>query len=285
MKLAWATDPHFNFASVKNRDRFISDVKASANGLLITGDISEAEDVCWQLQQLHDELQMPIYFVLGNHDFYHGSIAETRRAVELLCTRCPELRYLTGAAEPTFLDAEWTLCGDDGWADGRIGDYYRSPVTLTDFQLIEELKGLTAQARLRVLRRQASGSAMRLRAQLENARATSNRSIVLTHLPPFRESCWYEGKHSDDDWAPFFTCYAVGWMLRKFCERYAEHEILVLCGHTHGSGLSRILPNLVVWTGAAEYGVPAVSHIIDLESPNTTLSKVLDDRAFDWSAT
>ena len=30
----------------------------------------------------------------------------------------------------------------------------------------------------------------------------------------------------------------------------------VLCGHTHSAGIAKILPNLEVRTGAAEYGRP-----------------------------
>ena len=34
--------------------------------------------------------------------------------------------------------------------------------------------------------------------------------IVLTHVPPFREACWYQGHTTDDHWAPFFVCGEVG---------------------------------------------------------------------------
>jgi 3',5'-cyclic-AMP phosphodiesterase len=32
----------------------------------------------------------------------------------------------------------------------------------------------------------------------------------------------------------------------------------VLCGHTHGAGEANILPNLLVKTGGAEHGNPAL---------------------------
>lgn len=43
--------------------------------------------------------------------------------------------------------------------------------------------------------------------------------IVATHVPPYRESCWYEGKISDDNWAPFFVCGQVGEVLLWYSER------------------------------------------------------------------
>jgi len=79
---------------------------------------------------------------------------------------------------------------------------------------------------------------------------------VVTHVPPFRESAWYEGSYSADDWLPFFSCGAVGQVLRETMQARPDREMWVLCGHTHGSGTADILPNLRVLTGGAEYGSP-----------------------------
>ena len=40
----------------------------------------------------------------------------------------------------------------------------------------------------------------------------------------------------------------------------------VLCGHTHGRGHARILPNLEVRTGGAKYGNPAIQCIMETDS-------------------
>jgi predicted MPP superfamily phosphohydrolase len=45
-----------------------------------------------------------------------------------------------------------------------------------------------------------------------------------------------------------------------------DREMLVLCGHTHGGGFHRPLPNLGVITGAAEYFQPTVQRVLDLGS-------------------
>ena len=34
--------------------------------------------------------------------------------------------------------------------------------------------------------------------------------LVLTHVPPFREACWHEGRISGDDYLPYFACKATG---------------------------------------------------------------------------
>lgn len=270
-RLAWITDPHLNFVDLPHWDQLASAIqRSSADAVLISGDISESEDIVLQLRRMVYEFKKPICFVLGNHDFYHGAIANVRKAVDECCRAESRLTYLTGET-PLLLcpDADspehtWALIGDDGWADGRVGDYYRSPVGMNDFRLIRNLSGLDAMSRLKVLRRLGVSSAVRLRRQLALAAQQTQRILVLTHIPPFRESCWYEGQQSNDDWAPFFVCHAVGWMLRRFCAAHPSHEVLVLCGHTHHGGTARMAENLFVWTGNAEYGKPGICEVIDL---------------------
>ncbi len=275
-RVLWVTDPHFNFVNLPEWDRFINVLKAhAADAILLTGDVSEAEDFSFQLGRLAREIGLPVLFVLGNHDFFHGSIAESRRRANACHNADSHLIYMTSHA-PISIGEGWTVIGDDGWADCRIGRYHDSPVQLADYQLIEDLQHLSAWDRLPIVRREGAASACRLRRQLESARLQSEhsgqppRSILLTHIPPFREACWYRGKTADDDWAPFFTCYSVGWMLKRYCVRYPDHHVLVLCGHTHSAGKVQIIDNLSVWTGGAEYSKPRVAEVIELDQLATT---------------
>ena len=265
MRLAWITDPHLNFVRFPVWEKFVQTLVGakendSVEGLLISGDISEAEDVAWQLDRLQQAIELPCYFVLGNHDFYHGEINSVRATFD---QQFAGLKYLTGRA-PIEIGENWVLCGDDGWADGREGNYFGSPVRMNDFELIEDLKDLDKQTRLKKLKQLGTESARRLRRQLEQARKEASNILVLTHVPPMREACWYEGQMSSDDWAPFFVCHAIGWMLCRFCKRYSDLDVLVLCGHTHHGGLSMPLKNLKIWTGTAEYGNPSICSILDL---------------------
>jgi hypothetical protein len=83
-------------------------------------------------------------------------------------------------------------------------------------------------------------------------------------VPPFRESCWHKGKISDDDWLPHFACKAVGDVLLNAMRQWPDRQMTVLCGHTHSSGEALILPNLKVFTGAAEYGRPIVQTVLEI---------------------
>ena len=95
LRLAWATDIHLNFVDESVRSRLFDELRDRCDAVAISGDIGESHDVVAHLQQMERALQRPIYFVLGNHDFYRGSIAATRRAVAELASRSQYLVYLT----------------------------------------------------------------------------------------------------------------------------------------------------------------------------------------------
>jgi 3',5'-cyclic-AMP phosphodiesterase len=88
--------------------------------------------------------------------------------------------------------------------------------------------------------------------------------IVLTHVPPYREAAWHEGRHSDDDWAPWFTCRAVGEAIDACAREHPATSFLVLCGHTHGEGTYAPRDNVVVHTAKADYGAPRVQRVFEV---------------------
>jgi predicted phosphohydrolase len=263
-RLAWATDVHLNFLAPGGLERFCGALAhEEPDAVLLTGDIAEAPTLEPLLSLLAAELKMPVYFVLGNHDFYRGSIPRVRAAVTELCRRSAWLAWLP-AAGVVPLGRDVALIGVDGWADGRLGDYVRSPILLNDYLLIAELVGLGRAARLSRLHELADAEAARLAELLAEALPQYRRVIVGTHVPPFKEACWHEGKISSDDWLPHFSCRAVGEVLRRAAASHPDRTLRVLCGHTHGAGTAQILPNLRVVTGGAEYGEPKVQGVIEL---------------------
>lgn len=266
MKLAWLTDIHLNFASPRAFDELCESIEdVDPDAVLIGGDIGEAFDVGFYLKALDARLQRPIYFVLGNHDFYGGAgIAEIRRQISILCEQNPRLSWLPACGVVPLSDRT-ALVGHDGWADGRFGDFLKSGVVLNDYRHIPDLTGLDTLTRLARLRELGDEAAAHLREYLGRALRVYRKVIVLTHVPPYREACWHEGAISNDHWLPHFSCQAAGEAIAEVVRRHPEHEILVLCGHTHSSGEVEILPNLRVWTGAAEYGRPRLQRVIELD--------------------
>ena len=264
MRLTWSSDIHLNHASMGACDDWIEQVKRSASdGLILTGDISEADDVAFQLARIAESFNRPIYFVLGNHDFYGASIAYTRRRVTACATQVEPLCYLT-EQDPIELEPGSFLTGEDGWGDAREGDFAGSPVRLADFLKIKDFRRVDPISWPRLMQEQGDESAERLGGKLDGVSGTAKQIVVATHVPPFRESCWYEGRTADDFWAPFFVCAQVGKVLRRFALRHPRIEITVLCGHTHHGGVAQIGDNLKVLTASADYGRPAIERVLEL---------------------
>lgn len=262
-RLAWATDLHLEFCNDAQVEAFCAQLTASApDALLISGDTGQAPTVLEYLRRLERSVSCPVYFVLGNHDFYRGSIAGVRSRISQALATEDRLHWLPFAGIVT-LGEETALVGVDGWADGRYGDFLASRIVLNDYRMIDELTDLNPAARLAVLNRLGDEEAAKLRQLLESALSARRRVIVLTHVPPFAEAAWHEGRTSDDAWLPHFACKATGDALLTAADAHPARELLVLCGHTHGAGEVQMRPNLRVITGGAEYGHPAVQRIIE----------------------
>ena len=56
-------------------------VNEQADALVVTGDIAESPTLSSALTSLATLTERPVYFVLGNHDFYRGTVVDTRRQV------------------------------------------------------------------------------------------------------------------------------------------------------------------------------------------------------------
>ncbi|HLY12446.1 MAG TPA: metallophosphoesterase [Planctomycetota bacterium] len=265
MKLAWATDIHLDLAEAGKIEAFVRALESSrADAFLIGGDIAKAGSVERHLRSLEPRLLRPIYFVLGNHDFYVGSIAKVRAAMTALSRRSRLLKWLP-AAGVVQLTPRTALIGHDGWGDARYGNVDGTPVRLNDFVMIEELSGIRREVRRDRLRALGDEAAAYVRQALPRAFALCPHAVLLTHVPPFRESCWHDGAISNDDWLPYFTCKALGDELLAQMSSHPGWDLTVLCGHTHGAGTAELLPNLRVWTGGADYGAPRLERVVEVE--------------------
>jgi len=265
-RIAWLTDLHLEFLrSPQEIDAFSeSIIAASPDCILIGGDTSIAPYFERDILRLTGRIQVPIYFVLGNHDFYEGSIKQVRMIAEGLTKTSQWLRWLPveGIVE---LAANTGLIGHDSWADGRLGNGVDSQVSLNDYFLVDELTNLTTTDRFRRLNALGDEAANFFQELLPSVLKRFRNVIILTHVPPFRDACWHEGKISDDEFLPHFTCQAVGDVLFSIMQRHPQCSATILCGHTHGHGEATILPNLHVKTGGAEYGQPKVQEVLVAE--------------------
>lgn len=262
--VAWSTDCHLNFVDEQGRAAFYQSCAALApDVLLLGGDMGHGPSTHTYLRELASALSCPIYLVLGNHDYYGCSIPAQREAVRALCEEVETLHWLPDTG-PVALTPEVGLVGHGGWGDGRLGDYDKSTIMLNDYVQIKELCWLSKSDRLARLHALGDEAAATLQPHVEGALARFEHVFCLMHVPPFLEACVYEGKPSDDNWAPHFSCKAVGDMLYAQMEAHPKKQMTLLCGHTHGEGHCHILPHLEAWTGEATYGAPAVQRVFRL---------------------
>ena len=265
MTVAWGTDVHLNFVPPGRIEAFCASVLESrAEALLLGGDIAEAPELEDTLRLLETRLRLPIWFVLGNHDYYVSSIAAIEGRMRGL--ESPWLHWLPGDGVGS-LTRRTALVGHGGWADARHGNFLASPVTFSDWVMIEDLRTATGSedplavfadrpALQRKLRALGDRAAAELRPSLLEAAAASPAVVVLTHVPPFRETAWYRGAPCDDDWLPGTTCRALGDLLLEVASATPAVDFTVLSGHTHGDAEARLLPNLRAITQGARYGEP-----------------------------
>jgi len=275
MRLAWATDIHLNFLDTAARRQFYESLGEDCDAVVISGDIAESKDIEAHLREMEQSLRRPIFFVLGNHDFYRGSIGKTREAIARLDAQVEHLVYLT-ANEVVELTPTTALVGHDGWADARLGDFENSTVILNDYVLIEELDKwkdsglddahlfLDKESLAEALGTLGDEAGRHFERTLNEAAEKYAEVIAVTHVPPFREAAWYEGRTSDDNYLPHFSCKAAGDAMLRVMKANPQCNLVVLCGHTHGSGEANLLNNLRVLTGKAVYGSPEVQRVFEI---------------------
>jgi 3',5'-cyclic AMP phosphodiesterase CpdA len=274
MRILWITDLHLNFLKATGASQAFgaySGVEQEFDAIVITGDIAEAPTTRRLLNEFAKGAGFPVFFVLGNHDYYFGSIAgvESEMAEGLE----PNLHWLDALTEPVLLDDETALVGQTGWYDGLLGNAMESRVLMSDFELIADFKPHFRERawadhgdredlleKLRTLSKQHADA---LKPRLLVALKLRKNVIVATHYPPFAGACWHDGAISNTHWMPWFTSANMGAMLADVAAEHPDQRILVLCGHTHSEGFYEHLPNLYVLTGKALYGAPDVAGFVE----------------------
>ena len=263
-KIGWATDIHLSVCPIQVRERFYQTIRQqSLDQLWLGGDIGEADNLEALLTELLEAVDVPVSFVLGNHDFYFGSITDVRMLASKLCQRDERVVYLSQSSVQQINETVG-LVGHDGWADGRIGNYETSMVMMHDYRHIQELAEFGKLERWALMKEQADLAARHLYDNLPDAMQRFEKVFLVTHVPPMREACWYEGQVADDEWAPHFTCKAVGDAILDIAAEFSATHLTVLCGHTHSPGTCQPAPNITIHTDGAEYENPCLSRVFNV---------------------
>lgn len=274
LRFLWLSDLHLEFLDAEPDVNQLLDTLRSydPDGLLIGGDTHQAPDLEDTLKMFADQLPCPVYFVLGNHDYYRGSIDDVRNSVQQTVREQDELVYLSH--QPYIhLHENTFLLGHGGWGDGRLGSGEESDILLNDHKLIEEFHNVTKQERFAIMNRLGDESAEHLRHALSEVPASGKHLIVLTHVPPFRQAARYEGDVGDPEYLPHFACQSTGTVLREYAHQHPDKSILVLSGHTHHPADLQVASNLRVIAGEAEYGKPEIQSTLTIDPDGPELDR------------
>lgn len=266
---AWATDTHLDFLA-NQQNAFLnfaeSLVKDNPTGVFLTGDISTAKGLILHLSQIERVVQRPIYFVLGNHDYYGGSIEQVRKAMRELGNTSQFLRYM-----PTMpyyaLSPSTAVVGHDGWYDAYHGDWQGSTFQMPDWTAIHEFREINGNKATIVTqaRKLAFEGVTHIHDGIKKAVRYHKNIIILTHYPPFKESHIYQGRVGDDSAQPWFTSKMLGDVLLDASKAFPTHTFTVLAGHTHGQFSGKIRDNLLVNVGGAEYNQPKLQGLVEVK--------------------
>ena len=262
MKLAWMTDIHLNFLDDYNIEMFLKSINQNDfDYLTISGDISDAIRLIKHLEFIEKWIKKPVYFVLGNHDFYHGSFEDIDEKVRKFC-KDKNLIYLTNNG--IFkLSKNTGLIGHNGWADGGYGDYLNSRIDLNDYYKIHDLIGLNKMERLTIMNKMGKTSSRYLSKMIENGFEQFNNLILVTHVSPFKEACYYKNQISGEDYLPYYSCKSVGDMIKREMKKRPDKKIMILCGHTHFA-FEKEFGNISIKVGQSEYRYPKTQEIINI---------------------
>jgi 3',5'-cyclic-AMP phosphodiesterase len=247
-ELVWLSDLH--------ADGLQSDFSAHVEGLrqqapegiLITGDISNATQLEEHLMILA-KLSCPIFFVLGNHDFWNGSFAGVTSLVRSVCSRNSNLFFLERHGLVPLGEGV-VMMGCQGWGDGRAGLGEKSPVTSRDRDSIKDFANKPRERYFEQLRSLGQASVAGLPKQARSAFERADHLILATHVPPFVPSALRTPEQ-----LPYYVNMALGRRILGIARRFPGKRISVYCGHTHRSCTYQPLPNVIVRVAEATNGI------------------------------
>lgn len=268
MKIIWVSDIHLNFKEYsKRRDFYRCIRRESGNIIVVSGDIAESQDFAYLIKEMEEETNLPVYFVLGNHDFYGSSIKTVKKEAK-------KLKWL-GGMSGVQLDLDTKLIGVDGWGDCRAGDYENSRLTMSDWIYIDELREAYGSISYlpktdcdelkKTLQELADKDASLMVRRVRKAvKENYSNIIIVSHVPPFEEACLYAGRKSTPSGLPFFCSAILGEKILPLTRNFPEINFTWLSGHTHSRCIYEPTHNLTVKVAEANYCKPQIEEVIEI---------------------
>ena len=259
----WFSDLHLDKASPSRISRLIDQITDNQSDcVFITGDISTSRKLTEHLALLAAACApRPIYFVVGNHDYYGSSIAGVDADITSLCAKVGNLHHLDGR-QIIPLTRDVCLVGHGGWADARAGHGLRTDLRSPDHHAIRDFHGLSHEQCLLRMQEMGKGSARAIRRILPLALSRFQHVVLLTHTPPYAKSVRYNGEACGRLHLPHYTNVSAGLAIRGIARAFPQRRITILAGHTHSANVTHIDPNICVRVAHARTGMPGPLEIL-----------------------
>lgn len=256
----WLTDIHLNFLSDKKcLEFFISLAQEKADGIFITGDISNSQSIIKHLSLMQKIVNIPIYFILGNHDFYRSTFSEIENKVISLSSKEPNICYLS-TYKAISLSSDIALVGHDGWVDSSPGDPNIPLVFMGDWYFIDDFRLASSnKQRIAIMQDRAFQAAEKLSIKLKLALENHSTVYLLTHFPPWLYD--YPGL-INKFWKSYHHSKIIGQYLFNTMADFPDKKLIVLSGHTHLKAYQKISDNIELQIGQARLKRPSISNII-----------------------
>lgn len=275
MRLAWLTDIHLDCVEdLQATVNSLANATAHVDGVILSGDISVSHSLMYHLDVLEAAFNKPIYFVLGNHDYYYSDILRVRKEVISECQDKRHCKYL-GGLPFVMLSPTIALIGSDGWYDAYNGDASKSQFIMSDWLNIGDFKPAITNVSsgkqmnmnyiMQVSREICKASVAHIARGINAIASNVNDVLIVTHVPPF-EQAYTNGKYKNipnDHVTPWYTSRMMGEMLMSASKTYPHVQFTILSGHTHSEYQGDITPNLRIKVGKSSYGTPQVVGYID----------------------
>ncbi len=267
MRLGWASDIHLDHLRLwpDKRQDLAREWADRSDALVLTGDLSSAKEF-GLVTNFAGFYRKPIYFVLGNHDFWGSTFKAHEEYIRTTCSLIDNLTWLT-ESEPIQLTPDVQLCGVDGWYDAQFGNWTTSDFFMVDWKAIGEFKRALgtnrgAETILDICRNRAGVHTAVAKSKLD--KCNSPRVFFATHVPPYEESAMHEGRPSSQHALPWYTSRVLGEALSRHTAHRSGQQFTTLCGHVHSRSTYQEGDNHVVLCAEAEYGAPRLERVFEL---------------------
>ena len=189
-------------------------------------------------------VRCPIYFVLGNHDYWTSSIDKIHDKIRKLCKQFPHLIWLS-QSDVIPLNNEVAIIGDEGWFDGRNGNTDYLKLTVDQYMIEDFRKYKTIDEKLECWRNMALKSSFNIEAKLHKALELGYKTVyILTHFPPWIEATRDRGTILEKFWLPYNTNIKLGQTIENIMCKRLQSKVIVLCGHTHCDSTIHVSANV-----------------------------------------